>query len=428
MNCKYENEEYKKERKREHKRFSVVIDKTQVLYLFFQVTIAMKQDKFIPLFCVLLSIIESKNIVHPDCDYTQELEPEVNYHIYNPGYPNYYLGKHNCRWSVTSNTRIKLNCTVFNVPSNSNCSLDFMKIEVDDGIEYVLCGLNSFPVESLTSKMTIEFHSKRNTYGGKFQCDLKTIEEECRCGWTNPSRIVGGVETGINEYPMMAGIVNFEKSFFYCGATIITTQHVLTAAHCVVRYIKNFFILGVIVGKHNIWPDNDTKATQLYLIDDIIIHPNYKLKLNDLAVIKLQKRLEYSMRIGPACLPFYYMQQNFTGAVVTAVGWGRTNFYGVKSQVLRKVDLHVVSTKKCLKYHFLATPKQLCTFDMGKDACQFDSGGPILWQNPKSKRIFLLGVINYGRTCADEAPGVNLRVTSYLDFITRSTPGKVLKF
>lgn len=61
-----------------------------------------------------------------------------------------------------------------------------MKIEVDDGIEYVLCGLNSFPVESLTSKMTIEFHSKRNTYGGKFQCDLKTIEEECRCGWTNP--------------------------------------------------------------------------------------------------------------------------------------------------------------------------------------------------------------------------------------------------
>lgn len=74
-------------------------------------------DKFIPLFCVLLSIVESKNIVHPDCDYTQELEPEVNYHIYNPGYPNYYLGKHNCRWSVTSNTRIKLNCAVFNVPS-----------------------------------------------------------------------------------------------------------------------------------------------------------------------------------------------------------------------------------------------------------------------------------------------------------------------
>lgn len=74
----------------------------------------------------------------------------------------------------------------FHRSQNSNCSLNFMKVKVDDDIEYVFCGLNSFPVESIASKMTIEFHSRHNTYGGKFRCNLRTIEEECRCGWKNP--------------------------------------------------------------------------------------------------------------------------------------------------------------------------------------------------------------------------------------------------
>lgn len=62
-----------------------------------------------------LSIVKSKDTVDFDCDYTHELKTNVNYYVYNPDYPNYYMREHNCRWSARSNARIKLNCTVFDV-------------------------------------------------------------------------------------------------------------------------------------------------------------------------------------------------------------------------------------------------------------------------------------------------------------------------
>ncbi|XP_046828197.1 venom serine protease-like [Vespa crabro] len=382
----------------------------------------MKLGNFIPLLCILFGIVESEDTVDSDCNFYQDLEPNINYYVYNPDYPDYYIGEHTCRWIASSNTRVKLNCSIFDIPPTANCSMDYIKVDVGDGIEYKFCGLNSFVVESISSKMTITFHSEYNTYGGKFRCDLRAVEDQCRCGWKNPSRIVGGVETGVNEYPMMAGIVSFETYLLFCGATIISPNYVLTAAHCVKQYDSSN--LGIIVGEHNVRTGNETDVTRLHMVEKIIIHPKYQTKRNDIAVIKSQSKFEYSMKVGPACLPFYYMQRNFTNQVVTALGWGTTSFGGPKSDVLMKVDLHVISTKQCNKKFPDVRNNQLCTFDKGKDACQFDSGGPILWQNPRTNRVFDLGVISYGSTCADNSPGVNTKISDYLDFIRKSTPGE----
>lgn len=60
---------------------------------------------------------------------------------------------------------------------------------------------------------------------------------------------------------------------------------------------------------------------------------------------------------------------------------------------------------------------QLIRFDP-----QMDSGGPVLWQNPTTRRLVLVGIINYGRGCGYTS-GVNCRVGGYVDWIVSVTRG-----
>lgn len=53
---------------------------------------------------------------------------------------------------------------------------------------------------------------------------------------------------------------------------------------------------------------------------------------------------------------------------------------------------------------------------------QMDSGGPVLWQNPTTKRFVLVGIISMGIGCGDTA-GVNTRVGAYIDWIVSETAG-----
>lgn len=64
------------------------------------------------------------------------------------------------------------------------------------------------------------------------------------------SRIVNGHETGVNEYPMMAGLVDFEISDIFCGTSIISKRYTLTAAHCLLN--RQTVTTGVLVGDHDI--------------------------------------------------------------------------------------------------------------------------------------------------------------------------------
>lgn len=62
-------------------------------------------------------------------------------------------------------------------------------------------------------------------------------------------RIVGGHETGVNEYPAMAALIEISVRDVTCGASIIASKYAITAAHCIRQPPSSY---GLLVGDHDI--------------------------------------------------------------------------------------------------------------------------------------------------------------------------------
>ncbi|XP_066140920.1 venom serine protease-like [Euwallacea fornicatus] len=246
----------------------------------------------------------------------------------------------------------------------------------------------------------------------------------CDCGWRNSNlQIVGGTETGINEFPAMAALISLESGLLYCGAHIISDRFVLTAAHCV--YAKDPKTLGILVGDHNITAGEDTPYSALYYVSDYLIHPSYNTAtyVNDIAIIKTDSQIIFSNYVGPVCLPFRYYLADFVAQTGTILGWGQIEFSGPTSDVLLEANLQIISNAQCQSAQTseVIVAQEICTYADGKDSCQSDSGGPVLWTDITTNRMHLIGIISHGTGCATDFPGINTRVTSFLDWIVSST-------
>ncbi|XP_051165115.1 venom serine protease 34-like isoform X2 [Leptopilina boulardi] len=378
---------------------------------------------------ILLIFGHTSNAVDPNCFFQMDVLPGRTYYIASPNYPNMYTGAHSCRWNIRSTSQLRVNCEVFEVPSSTNCALDqvLMYLSPRQG-PLRLCGAGRFGRDSDGPEIVVTFQSARNTPGGRFSCYIQAIgsEQNCRCGWKKPMRIVGGENTGLHEFPMMAGIVDARLSQVYCGGTIISVKHILSAAHCVMN--RDPSNMGVLIGDYDISTGRDTNST-LFKVSQYVMHPSFRSNIRnspyDISVITILGTIRYTNEIGPACLPFQHSQDSFSGAVVNILGWGTTEFAGSISNILQKAQVNIINLSQCRNTYPNVLNNQMCTFAPGRDACQFDSGGPALWQNPSTGRLVNVGIISYGIACGTNNPSVNTRVGAFMDWILSVTPGAV---
>ncbi|XP_006916575.1 transmembrane protease serine 11C [Pteropus alecto] len=232
------------------------------------------------------------------------------------------------------------------------------------------------------------------------------------------NKIAGGMNAEEGEWPWQASLQ--QNSVHRCGATLISNNWLVTAAHC---FINTNNPKEWNVGFGLLLSDLQTQRS----IKNIIIHEDYHYPAhdNDIAVVNLSSPVLYTSKIRRACLPeaTYTFPPN-SDVVVT--GWGTLKSDGTSPDILQKGAVKIIDNKTCNKeeiYGGVIKPGMLCAgFLKGRvDACQGDSGGPLVSANRKGI-WFLAGIVSWGDECAlPNKPGVYTRVTYYRDWIMSKT-------
>uniref|UniRef100_A0A182JXD4 Peptidase S1 domain-containing protein n=1 Tax=Anopheles christyi TaxID=43041 RepID=A0A182JXD4_9DIPT len=247
----------------------------------------------------------------------------------------------------------------------------------------------------------------------------------CKCGRTNRlTRIVGGQETQVNQYPWMA-MLQYSGTF-YCGGSLISDRHVLTAAHCVHGFNRNK--ISVVLMEHDRVSTTES-MTMVSQVLRVIEHNGYNSNNynSDIAILRLATAMTINDKLRPVCLPT--AKKPFSGYDGIVTGWGATSENGAISTNLQEVTVPIMSNSDCRKTGYgptRITDNMLCAgFDEGKkDSCQGDSGGPlhVINQNSTDNVHQIAGIVSWGEGCAKpNYPGVYTRVNRFGTWIRSNT-------
>ena len=115
------------------------------------------------------------------------------------------------------------------------------------------------------------------------------------CGQQGGGRIVGGKQAGPHEFPWHCALLNKQKKFYGCSATLLSCDPVIivTAAHCAPQI--DIPLLPIVItlsqpsvvacGKINIRDDKEEETKeeeeQRLKVKKVIVHPNFNDRKGD---------------------------------------------------------------------------------------------------------------------------------------------------
>lgn len=250
------------------------------------------------------------------------------------------------------------------------------------------------------------------------------------------------------------------KYVTFCGATMISEKHAITAAHCIESFDKTFAqkcgtkfidpnVLGIFPGATDI---SQMAPKDKFSVKKIYVHPKAVCKNsleensgekydNDIAIIELNSPWK-----GQIVKLSNELSDDPNGPVKVA-GYGKTESEisaniqardGLKfqshSRELLDVVLETIGANECLEGHVginaNISEKQICAGVRKRsadgfigDSCNGDSGGPLVAYDG-SYRAYQIGIVSWGPAKCGKigSPGVYTRVSYYFPWIKSVVP------
>jgi trypsin len=126
----------------------------------------------------------------------------------------------------------------------------------------------------------------------------------------------------------------------------------------------------------------------------IIMHEEYDdwYLWNDIAIVKLQGNLVYGAGVQPIALPPVDLYVPAPTPVQLS-GWGALIYQGDSPDIVQTVTKPIVSMESCAASYGadeVDPATQICSGEEGRDACQGDSGGGLIYDGQ------VIGIVSWG--------------------------------
>ncbi|XP_044524430.1 kallikrein-12-like [Gracilinanus agilis] len=247
-----------------------------------------------------------------------------------------------------------------------------------------------------------------------YKSSVIIIEVECGLSQTTEitDRILVGKGTTCvrNSQPWQVAL--FDGASFQCGGVLISSQWILTAAHC------NHKRYWVRLGEHNLRKLDGTE--QIRKTGSSVTHPGFQPRSlihdHDLRLMKLLTPVRITSAVRPLALPTACPTP---GTLCLVSGWGKTRPQNERHpDQLQCLSLTIASNNTChTAFPGKITENMVCAGGSvpGQDACNGDSGGPLVCDN------VLQGLVSWGNGCGQlGTPGVYVKICKYLDWIQKT--------